>query len=60
MYLVIGRDKSLLVKSQSNSNDTYNQEEIIQIPELWACILKTIGIPMSIYCSSTGFVSTHL
>ena len=40
MYLVIGRDKSLLLKSQSHSNDTYKQEEIIQIPELWVCNLK--------------------
>jgi hypothetical protein len=32
-YLVIGRDKSYLVKSQSNYNDKYKQNEIIQIPE---------------------------
>jgi hypothetical protein len=32
-YLVIGRYKSYIVKSQSNYNDKYKQDEIIQIPD---------------------------
>ena len=30
-YLVIGRDKSYLVKSTSKSNNKYKQDEIIQM-----------------------------